>query len=353
MGVPGEVYILHNCSLREGLLKIGLTTRTAETRARELWTTGIPDKFTVLFSWRVNNAAEIERRLHARFAEFRVSDSREFFQVSPSRAISALLEEAGILVKGLPADHDDADTLPSLISIYGPLLDPGLRAVTIEIGKGLPTSLVCSLNRDGDEVVLRRDLDFVYGENEPYFASATDATAAARLLLTLDPYSLIMVTPLFSERGAQLIADMYERARLDDRAMKAILEDAKTKSAMTTIDLMEVSIRRKLSLPAHKLELVSVHEHDGHFLLSLVKGSKPLYNLRIQPDDDNEDRDPREPVSCAIVTRDFVDELDYFDVIDIGYRDSPATWTSDGPRIRVTGIAPTGVPFEQIFAFLP
>lgn len=83
MGTPGEVYILHNCGLREGLLKIGLTGRTAETRAAELMTTGVPDKFIVLFSWHVKDAHEVEARLHARFAEFRYNDSREFSTSRP------------------------------------------------------------------------------------------------------------------------------------------------------------------------------------------------------------------------------------------------------------------------------
>jgi hypothetical protein len=41
------------------------------------------------------------------------------------------------------------------------------------------------------------------------------------------------------------------------------------------------------------------------------------------------------------------------DAIEIGYRESPATWTSDGPQIQVTGTLSTGIPFEQWFSFLP
>jgi hypothetical protein len=33
---PGRVYVLHNCSFRAGLVKIGLTTRTVDERAKEL-----------------------------------------------------------------------------------------------------------------------------------------------------------------------------------------------------------------------------------------------------------------------------------------------------------------------------
>jgi hypothetical protein len=97
----------------------------------------------------------------------------------------------------------------------------------------------------------------------------------------------------------------------------------------------------KLDLPAHNLQVVSVNECDGHFLLSLNKGSEPLRNLQISTDNDY---DYRDPVSYAVVTR---------SVVDIGYRCSPATWTSDGPRIRIEGKNSAGIPFEQFFSFLP
>jgi hypothetical protein len=167
MGNPGEVYILHNCGLREGLLKIGLTTRTAEIRAKELTTTGVPQNFLVLFSQHVSNVDAVEDRLHARFAEYRYNDSREFFFISPTRAISALLEEAEVIVRQFPKDRECEEVLPSLIKMYGSFLDPSLKAAVIETGCEVPTSLVCSMSRGGDEVVLRRDMDFMAGKVVP------------------------------------------------------------------------------------------------------------------------------------------------------------------------------------------
>lgn len=79
MGDPGEVYILHNCSFRPGLLKIGMTTTRAEARAKQLRTTGVPEHFTVLFSLHVADAEDVERRLHARFDEHRATSDREFW----------------------------------------------------------------------------------------------------------------------------------------------------------------------------------------------------------------------------------------------------------------------------------
>jgi hypothetical protein len=143
---------------------------------------------------------------------------------------------------------------------------------------------------------------------------------------------------------------MHERTKLDVQAIKTIADDATAKCQGSTLDAIEAQIRSKLDLPVHSLQVVSVNEYDGHFVLSINKESEPLRNLRISTDDDY---DYRDPVSYAVVTRSVVDELDHFDAIDIGYRCSPATWTSDGPRIRIEGRNSAGIPFEQFFSFLP
>lgn len=235
--------------------------------------------------------------------------------------------------------------------MYGPLLDPDLKSVIVEVGDGLPTSLVCYLRRHGDEVVLRRDMDFVQNDDLPYFASAADAADAARHLLALDPYSLIMTTPLFSDQGGQLIADMYERKELDEHAIRQVIEKARASCGADTVDGVEAWIRSDLELPARRLEIVLVQEHAGKFLLSLCGGRQAASDLHVE--DAYEGWDPHEIVSTAVVTRSTVDELDPFDTLEIGYRSSPATWTSAGPEIRVSGTTAEGMPFEQTFSFLP
>jgi hypothetical protein len=350
MGSPGEVYILHNCALRGGLLKIGLTARTAGIRAAELRTTGVPEKFLVLFSQRVSDASEVERRLHARFAEYRYSDDREFFFVSPSRAITALIEEAEAVGKDSRSADESANVLPALIEMYGPLLDPSLKSVTIEVGDGVPASVVSSTKRDGHEAVFRRDIDFLSGKDGPYFPSSGEAAVVAGLVLALGPYSLVTATPLFSRQGAQLIADMHERAELDDRAISSVLSQAIRMRQKPSPDAIEAQLRCELELPSHNLNIVSVNEYDGRFLLSLNRDFEPAHDLRISSE---HDYDYQESYSYAIITEEAIKELDLHDAVDIGYRYSPKTWTSDGPYIQVMGKTSAEIPFEQSFWFFP
>jgi hypothetical protein len=83
----------------------------------------------VLFSLEVDDAADVERRLHHRFAEYRTNASREFFNVAPERAILGLLEEAGVsAAAGAVGPPASSDALPALARAYGPLLDPTLAA---------------------------------------------------------------------------------------------------------------------------------------------------------------------------------------------------------------------------------
>ncbi|WP_198041409.1 GIY-YIG nuclease family protein [Micromonospora chokoriensis] len=357
MGERGEVYILHNCSLREGLVKIGLTTRAAEKRANELRTTGVPGKFHVLFSQVVDDALGVENRLHTRFQEFRYDDDREFFYVSPTRAISALLEEAGIAL-AKPAPQGPADVLAGLRLRYGPLLDPALTAVSIEGGGEAPTTLTCLLtgaadNGAADNIVLRRDLDFVTSGGTPYFELAADSSQAAKLLFELGSYSLIVTTPVFSQRGAQLIADLHEQRQFDNRAIIDVISSAIEAEVEPTIDSIESSIRSRFSMPTTKLDIVSLQEHRGRFLVSAHRNSAPIRELSIEAITDDDDYAVDSRASYAVVTVPNIEELDFDESVDIGYRYSPPTWTTDGPRIRVAGIAPNGIPFEQHFWFMP
>lgn len=76
----GYIYVLQNSSF-PGYIKIGHTTRTVRERVSELNTTGVPTPFNVLHSWEVVNSYDVEQSLHNKYAEYRVSGNREFFQV--------------------------------------------------------------------------------------------------------------------------------------------------------------------------------------------------------------------------------------------------------------------------------
>lgn len=94
MNDNGYVYVLMNPSLNK-LVKIGKSTRTPEVRAQELSTaTGVPTPFTVVYDCFFENCSNAEVFVHT-FLEnkgYRVSDNREFFEVSIKDAVDAVME---------------------------------------------------------------------------------------------------------------------------------------------------------------------------------------------------------------------------------------------------------------------
>jgi hypothetical protein len=85
----GIIYILINESM-PGYVKIGKTTTDLERRIRELDTTSVPLPFECFYACTVKDAAFVERQLHDAFLDRRVRSSREFFEISPERAVAAL-----------------------------------------------------------------------------------------------------------------------------------------------------------------------------------------------------------------------------------------------------------------------
>ena len=99
----GHVYILVNATM-PGYLKIGMTERTPEERARELsQVTGVPVPFTVAYSEDVPDCAAAERLIHARLDQFRTRKGREFFHLSLRDAIRELSQIAGEVRQLVPA----------------------------------------------------------------------------------------------------------------------------------------------------------------------------------------------------------------------------------------------------------
>lgn len=84
----GFVYVFSNPCL-DGLLKIGMTGRSAQERADELYAdSSIPDRFTVEYSFYSKNAMKLERLVHERLSGSR--HSKEFFRCSVDDAVSAI-----------------------------------------------------------------------------------------------------------------------------------------------------------------------------------------------------------------------------------------------------------------------
>lgn len=82
------IYILINEAM-PGYIKIGKTTNL-EQRIRSLDTTAVPLPFECFYACTVKDASFVEQKLHDAFLDHRVRSSREFFEISPERAVSAL-----------------------------------------------------------------------------------------------------------------------------------------------------------------------------------------------------------------------------------------------------------------------
>jgi len=95
--IAGHVYILVNASLHKQL-KIGMTTRTPDERARELsQATAVPSPFMVAYAEEVPDARAAESMIHERLARFRVRKGREFFNLPLCDAIHEVTQIASEL----------------------------------------------------------------------------------------------------------------------------------------------------------------------------------------------------------------------------------------------------------------
>lgn len=110
MGSSGYVYVLLNQSL-PGCVKIGKTTRDTATRAAELSSaTGVPTPFMVAYDAYFDDCDHAEAYVHAllEVAGVRLADNREFFTLSASEAINAVIQAQAKLGSKAPSQPDDA-----------------------------------------------------------------------------------------------------------------------------------------------------------------------------------------------------------------------------------------------------
>jgi hypothetical protein len=84
------VYVLTNPAM-PGFVKIGKTLLDdVGQRLAQLYTTGVPFPFELVFACKVPNADEVEKALHRAFAPNRVNPRREFFNIEADQAIAIL-----------------------------------------------------------------------------------------------------------------------------------------------------------------------------------------------------------------------------------------------------------------------
>lgn len=104
------IYILTNPAM-EGYIKIGRTTNL-QRRLPELDNTSVPVPFECIFAIEVEDR-NAEKLVHDAFDDFRVRPNREFFEMSPERAISALRLTGGneVLLEQAPLEKEDIAAL--------------------------------------------------------------------------------------------------------------------------------------------------------------------------------------------------------------------------------------------------
>lgn len=78
----GTLYVLKTGTFtKDGkeIIKIGITSGDVEQRITQLYTTGVPYRFSVHATFKISGFIEIERVLHTMLNKFRLNNSREFF----------------------------------------------------------------------------------------------------------------------------------------------------------------------------------------------------------------------------------------------------------------------------------
>ncbi len=106
----GIVYVLSNVAM-PGYIKIGYTSgksaKDVQERMRQLDSTGVPRSFDCEYAALVSNYAQVEKAIHTAFGDFRVRQTREFFEgIEPFR-VKAILQLLAIeeVTPGLNNKH--------------------------------------------------------------------------------------------------------------------------------------------------------------------------------------------------------------------------------------------------------
>jgi hypothetical protein len=210
----GFVYVMINPAMQK-LVKIGLTKRSSNERIKELRGTGVPDDFLVVYDELLTDCELVEKRLHARFAEYRYKPNREFFQIPIREAIRGLMEESvGLIVPRVGADGG-VEILSDLKKKYPGYLKPDFHSIKITHRGGVVYLESVRYRHEGlkDEIVERTDLSFIGDSDGDMFPVSGDPRDSARLFVhQLDEYSMIHCTDLFTHDACLSIAERHERS---------------------------------------------------------------------------------------------------------------------------------------------
>ena len=89
----GFIYIMSNPA-HPGLLKIGQTGRDPDIRRKALSSTGVPQEFVIEYQALSSDYEALEKKIHRKLSDVRLSKGKEFFKISVPEAINITRDEA-------------------------------------------------------------------------------------------------------------------------------------------------------------------------------------------------------------------------------------------------------------------
>ena len=90
--MKGWVYIITNKAM-PNLVKVGYSTKDPQMRANELYSTGVPHRYTVEYDALVNEPYEIEQKVHKLLKDY--IENKEWFRCEIVKAVAAIRQIAG------------------------------------------------------------------------------------------------------------------------------------------------------------------------------------------------------------------------------------------------------------------
>jgi hypothetical protein len=204
----GNVYVLLNPAM-PGIVKIGRTRKTAEARASDLYTTGVPKGFVVLWQEFVCDCKAVEKEVHTCLSKHRVHNRREFFEVEPQDAIRALIKIAAPFGFTLHENCNRASIFKRLVERFGSALRKDICDVNIvqsEYGIFMEV-LRRPYKNPKNEVTDFLDLDFIDG----LISEGVDVNANAKRFVEQDEFGIVNVTNLLEENAARAIWEKHSK----------------------------------------------------------------------------------------------------------------------------------------------
>lgn len=164
------VYVLTNPAM-PGFVKIGMTAaEDINIRLSQLYSTGVPFPFDLVFACKVSNAEEVEKALHKAFYPNRINPKREFFKIDPDQAVAILKL---LHVEDVTVQVDSAQNLISNEEKEASEQYKARRPNMNFTEMGIPVGAKLHFS-DGDfEVEVVGDRKVKYAGQEMYLASAT------------------------------------------------------------------------------------------------------------------------------------------------------------------------------------